>query len=211
MVRLFSLSSILACFAMLSMETAHAQNADAILASSRKTVSALGDLQAKFTYSMSSARLRPVSRSGNLYYKQGKYRVNISGQKIISDKQYRWLVLPDDEEVIKSKSEDGGPNPSEIFNIYQSKGKSTYKGSQTVHGISCHQIELSLDVSNLDYNKAYLSIDKRSNLPVKVSLVDRKNTTTTYELFNLKTNSGLSDGMFVFKQSDCPDCEVIVD
>ncbi|MEO0895837.1 MAG: outer membrane lipoprotein carrier protein LolA [Bacteroidota bacterium] len=212
MYRLFSLVIVLFCLSILSVEHSYAQNADAILATSRKKVESLGDMQAKFTYSMSSARLRPVSRSGKLYYKKGKYRVHISGQRIISNKVTKWLCLPEDGEVIKSSVADGdGPNPGEMFNVYKSKGKTSYMGTKTVHGIACHQIQLSLDVSNLDYNKAYLSIDKRTNLPVKVSIVDRKNTTTTYELFDLKTNSGLTDNIFVFKQADCPDCDVVVD
>ncbi|MCI4669031.1 MAG: outer membrane lipoprotein carrier protein LolA [Bacteroidia bacterium] len=205
------LKSIIACLAILSSSlVVSAQNPQEILEESKKKVESVQDLKGRFTYSLSSASLRPVTRKGYIYFKDGKYRVNLGDLKLISDKKTLWQCLPDENEVLVQSVEDSdGPNPQEMFQIYQNQGSTKLIGTKTVNGISCHQLYLSMNSSNLDYNKAYLWIDKKTKLPVKVSLIDRKNTTTTYELFDLQTDNGLQEKLFKFNKEDCPGCDIV--
>lgn len=205
------LLSIVACIILaVAPLLLSAQDPNKILEESKTKVESLQDMEADFSYSLSSSSLRPVVRKGHLYFKQGKYRISLGDLKLISDKKNLWQVLPDDNEVLVQSVEDSeGPNPQEMFQIYQNKGNTKLVGTKTVHGLSCYHLYLSINASNLDYNKAYLWIDKKTMLPVKVSLIDRNNTTTTYELFDLKTNSGLQDKLFRFNNEDCDGCDIV--
>ncbi len=201
------LSLILLSFLYSSLQ---AQSPEAILEASKKKAESLQDLKANFVYSLSSSSLRPVSRKGKLYLKDGKYRITLGDIIIISDKSTRWQCLPEDGEVlVQSADEVEGPNPKEIFQLYQERGNSRLLGSRTINGVACHYLYLSLEKSNLDYNQAYLWIDKKTDLPVKVSLIDLKNTTITYELFEVQTDIGLQEKLFKYNSEDCPDCDMI--
>ncbi|MEM7655396.1 MAG: outer membrane lipoprotein carrier protein LolA [Bacteroidota bacterium] len=182
-----------------------------ILQKSKAELESLQDLTAQFTYQIESPQMKQaIAKKGALKYKGGMYQIDLPGQKIYCDAQTMWIYLVDDLEVnILEYDPEDALSPESIFQIYETSAKSRYEGEETVHGVKSHKIFLAIQDERLDYNQAYVWINKRSNLLEKMSVINRNQTTTTYEFSQIKTNSGYDRNDFVLQVESLPaDVEV---
>lgn len=178
-----------------------------ILQKSKSEFDELEDFAANFVYLLENPNMKQgLAKEGSLKYKQGMYVVDLSDQQIYCDAQTMWIYLTEDLEVnILSYDPEESLNIESIFQIYESSSKSRYEGEETVHGAKCHKIFLALQDPELDYNQAFVWINKRSNLIEKASLVDRRQTTTTFEFMQIKTNSGFGQQDFRLDVTTLPE------
>ncbi|MDX2250194.1 MAG: outer membrane lipoprotein carrier protein LolA [Bacteroidia bacterium] len=170
-----------------------------ILSESKAKLESLDDFSAGFKYSITNPNMRPVAKNGSIKYKKGKYVISLDDQKIFCNSKTLWIYLPEVNEVsIMSYTEDEGINVESIFKIYESSTKSRYEGENEIHGVVCHKIFMAIQSDELDYNQAYVWINKKTKFLEKVVLVDRKQTQTIYEFYDIKTNVGFGDVEFEF-------------
>jgi outer membrane lipoprotein carrier protein len=199
-MRIFLLLSL---FAGLLFTGLSAQSGDSerILKQSQEKLESLSDLKADFTYVISNPSItrQPEPRQGQVRYKSGMYALLMDDQEVYCDLETQWIYLPEVSEVSILDYEEGeGMSLSTIFEIYETNAVPRYEGKETVHGNECHKIFLAIKDPSVDYNQAYLWINTRTRLLEKVSLIDRRQTTTIFEFLDLKTNTGLSIADFRF-------------
>ena len=179
------------------------EKSEKILKESRAKMESLKDFSADLRYEIKnkSTRLNPISKSGKVKYKKGnKYVLSMADQEIYCDGETLWLYLPDDQEVtiLNYDPNEEGMSMESILSVYQASASSRYEGSEVVHGKKCHKIYLAVKDPSLEYNQAQIWINMTSKMLEKVSLIDRKQTVTTYEFSSISTNRGLSDDAFRF-------------
>ena len=191
----FHLSLIaLISFALFSFTTISGPDDKAarILQSSQKKLENLNDFTAKFSLAISNPNTgdrAPLPRQGTLKYAKGKYIILLKNQEIYCNKAAVWLYMKDMSEVeIMCYDPDESFNVESIFKIYEQSAKAQYRGTEVVGGKTCHKIYIAISDPNLDYNQATIWIDANSELPQKVNLKDRKQTTLSYKFANFKTN-----------------------
>lgn len=195
----FVIPLILAMYLGLTGFSVNADISQSVLSESKAMLESLGDFSAGFKYSISNPNMRPVAKTGNIKYKKGKYVIALDDQKIFCNGKTLWIYLPEVNEVsIMSYTEDEGVNVESIFKIYESSTKSRYEGEVEVHGVACHKIFMAIQSDELDYNQAYVWINKKTKFLEKVVLVDRRQTQTIYEFLDIKTNVGFGDTEFEF-------------
>ncbi|RMG64586.1 MAG: outer membrane lipoprotein carrier protein LolA [Bacteroidetes bacterium] len=197
---LFSLAILGSSFLLFNGFVAFQSSADRILEESKTTLRSLNDFSADFTYELANPGMRnAVSKTGSLKYKQGKYVIKMDDQEIYCDLETLWIYLSEDNEVnIMDYDPEEGMDVESIFNLYETSSQARYQGEKTVNGAACHHIYLAIKDADLEYNQAYLWINKQTKMLQKISLVNRTQTTTTYEFRNMETNTGLTDAAFRF-------------
>lgn len=207
---LFSWAVLSFSFALLSGFVPFQSSADRILEESKLALRALDDFSADFVYELTNPGMRDaVAKTGALKYKQGKYVIRMDDQEIFCDLSTLWIYLRSDNEVnIMDYDPEEGMDVESIFSLYETNAQARYQGEQTIEGADCHHIFLAIKDPSLEYNQAYLWINKRTKLLQKISLVNRTQTTTSYVFKNMKTNTGLKDAEFRFDVAAHGDVEV---
>ena len=114
----------------------------------------------------------------------------------------------DNEVNVSPYDKDSGIDIEQIFKTYQNSAKARYAGEENVGAIACHKIEIATTDKKLDYNQVKLWINTKTNFLEKATLVDRRQTSTTYEFSNVKTNNGFTDKEFEFNTAKYPGVKV---
>lgn len=196
---LATLSTLAVAVLLLSGFTS-AITADQILQDSKAKLESLSDLAADFSYSIQNPNMKsPVVKTGAFKYKKGMYVVDMADQAIYCDTETLWIHLKDEEApevTVMDYDPTEGMNIESIFKVYEASAESRLDGEETIHGTKCYKIFLAIKDQSLDYNRAHLWINKKNNLLEQVSLIDRRQTATTYEFSNIKTNSGFTETTF---------------
>lgn len=199
---------IIASFLIVTGFTVQNDRSGTILSESRAKLESLDDFSANFKYAISNPNMKAVAKSGTIKYKKGKYVITLDDQEIYCDGKTLWIYLPEVPEVsIMSYTEDESINVESIFKIYESSTRSRYEGEASVHGVACHKVFLAVQSDELDYNQAYVWINKKTKFMEKVVLIDRKQTQTTFEFSTINTNVGFEESDFQFnvkEHSDVP-------
>ncbi|RMG64585.1 MAG: outer membrane lipoprotein carrier protein LolA [Bacteroidetes bacterium] len=186
--------------------------AERVLRESKQKLESLQDFAANFSYVIDNPQMpRKVEpRTGKIRYKGGKYALLMPDQEIYCDLETLWIYLPEDKEVtIMPYDPEEGFTLESIFSIYEAHAKARYEGTESVHGITCDKIYLAIQDDDLDYNQAYVWVNPRTLLLEKVALIDRRQTTTTYEFVGLRANLGFAEGQFRFDPARHPGVTVL--
>ncbi len=188
--------------------TALAQDkATLILKESKEKFSSLRDFSASFKYGINSIeqRVRPIQKTGSIKYKAGKYAVVMDDQELYCDGATQWIFLPKDNEVtILDYDPAEGISVESIFKIYEASSKPRYDGEEAVNGVACYKIYLAITDKSVEYNQAYLWVNKTTKMIAKAVLIDRNQTRTTLEFNELKLNVGYGEDSFRFNAAKHP-------
>ena len=182
-----------------------------ILQASRTQLEQLQDFQANFQYEVSNPATRAVMRSGSVQYKnKNKFLLKLSNIELYSDGARLWEFEKDpDFPLVTIKFVDQDPILQTVFQVYEAKAKPRYDGTEKVHGVNCDKIFLYVEDPALDYQQAYIWINRETRMPEKVTTVDAKKTRTTIEFQDLKLDKGIEDTVFRFQPSEYPGIEII--
>ncbi|MEO0468507.1 MAG: outer membrane lipoprotein carrier protein LolA [Bacteroidota bacterium] len=182
-----------------------------ILQDSRNRLENLADFSATFYYQVSNPATRAVMRDGSVQYKnKNKFILKLSNIELYSDGARLWEFENDpDYPLVTIKQLDQDPILQTVFQVYEAKAKPRYDGTEMVHGVNCDKIFLYVEDPSLDYQQAYVWINRDTRMPEKVTTVDAKKTRTTIEFQDLTLDSGMEDRIFRFQTSDYPGIEVI--
>lgn len=178
---------------------AQSDKATDIIKKSQQKLEKLQDFSANFSLSIENPNMKkPVVRTGELKYKEGKFVIQMPDQEVYCDGVTQWVYLPEDQEVTIMNYDPEEPWIEAIFSVYEASTEPRYEGTETVHGVKCHKIYLAIKDKNLDYNQAYLWINTSNHFLEKTILIDRRQTQNIYEFSEVKTDQGLSNLDFRF-------------
>lgn len=168
---------------------------------------------ANFTLNIENSTGKSLgTKTGVVYMKGSKYRVDISGQEIYSDGNNIWTFDKSANEVQITKFDPSANTltPQKMFTNFYDKdflyklNSETKKGSKTIQ-----QIELTpLDKTKLFF-KVLVDIDKSSKNIVSTKVFEKNGNRYTYTVNNLKVNSSLAETLFVFNVNSYPGVEVV--
>ncbi|MEO0582196.1 MAG: outer membrane lipoprotein carrier protein LolA [Bacteroidota bacterium] len=176
-----------------------------ILNKSRRQISLLQDISSSFTYVIQHPNRNPVNRSGSFIYKQGKYVIDLPSQRLICDQARLWVYAKRENTVsVQTYDPSSDVGVQRIFEVYQTNVQAVHTGSEVIGGIACEKLVLDPTDRDKSFTKAFLWVDKRNALPVRIVMINRNGTTTNYTFSNMQVNRGVSDRVFGFDFRDYP-------
>jgi outer membrane lipoprotein-sorting protein len=170
-------------------------------------------VQANFTLSVTDANGKELgTKKGTVYIKGSKYRVSISGQEIYSDGNNIWTYDKSANEVQVTKFDPttNTITPQKMFTNFYDKDFLYKLNGETKSGNKIIQeIELTPIDKTKTFFKVLVGIDKVSKNIVSTKLFEKNGNRYIYTVTGLKTNSDLSESLFVFNSSAYPNVEVV--
>ena len=163
---------------------------------------ALNDFSANLTYAVSHPGTRTFQRSGSVKFQpEDKFIILFEREEIYCDGNTIWVYEKGEESsvIIRDFEPEEDLNLEVLFELYRAKADPRYDGTERVHGVDCHKIFLDIKDPKLDYDQAYIWINTENELAEKVVLIDRRQTRTTFEFSNIKTNTGMTANDFRFE------------
>jgi outer membrane lipoprotein carrier protein len=170
-------------------------------------------VEANFTLSITDANGKAEgTKTGIVYIKGAKYRVNMSGQEIYSDGNNIWTYDKSASEVQLSKFDPSSNTitPQKMFTnfydkdfLYKLNGE-TKKGKKIIQ-----QIELTPVDKTKTFFKVLVDIDKSSKNIASTKVFEKNGNRYIYTITSIKTNGDLPDSLFVFDPKQHPKVEVV--
>jgi outer membrane lipoprotein-sorting protein len=168
---------------------------------------------ANFTLTVTNAANKVEgSRSGVIYMKGPKYRVNISGQEIYSDGANIWTYDKSANEVQLTKF-DAASNtitPQKMFTDFYDKDF-LYKlnGEKKEGGKVIQEIELTPIDKTKPFFKVLVYVDKATSNIVSSKVFEKNGNHYIYKITSMKPNTTLPDSLFTFDPKKYPKAEII--
>lgn len=177
---------------------------------SEKTKS-FASIRISFTYNMDnpSAKVHETE-TGVLLVKGDQYRLDIAGQKVISDSKTSWTYIGEANEVqINSVEEDENVlTPTRLLTSYSEDYKSKLLNEITKDGRAQYVIELKPNADK-NFTTVELNIDKELYRITRIAIQDKSGNTFSYIVNKFEPNVAVKDTDFTFNASDYPGVEVI--
>lgn len=168
---------------------------------------------ANFTLSITDANAKVEgTKTGIIYMKGSKYRVNISGQEIYSDGNNIWTYDKSASEVQLTKFDPSSNTitPQKMFTNFYDKdflyklNAETKKGNKTIQ-----EIELTPVDKTKTFFKVLVDIDKTSKNIASTKVFEKNGNRYIYTITSIKTGTNLPDSLFVFDAKKFPHVEVV--
>ena len=184
----------------LSFSEAHAQSAIKVLDKAASTIALKNGVKADFkmTGGMGSA-------SGTIVIKSKKFHATTPQATIWFDGKTQWTYLKDNDEVsvtTPNESQLQAINPYNFLNLY----KKGYDATLNSSGNS-HVVHLTATSSERKIKEIFITVDKKTNYPTQVKMLQGKKW-TIFDISNLKKQN-IPDSQFKFNSKDFPKAEII--
>ena len=183
---------------------------DILKQTSEKTKS-FSTIRINFTYNMDnpSAKVHE-SESGVLLVKGDQYRLDISGQKVISGGKTSWTYISDANEVQINTidNDENALTPTKLLTSYSEDYKSKLVNETTKDGRPQYVIELKPNADK-NFTSVELNIDKELYRITRIAIQDKSGNTFTYIVNKFEPNVTVKDSDFTFNAKDYPGVEVI--
>ena len=184
----------------LSFSEAHAQSAIKVLDKAASTIALKDGVKADFkmTGGMGSA-------SGTIVIKGKKFHATTPQATIWFDGKTQWTYLKDNDEVsvtTPNESQLQAINPYNFLNLY----KKGYDATLNSSGNS-HVVHLTATSSERKIKEIFITVDKKTNYPTQVKMLQGKKW-TIFDISNLKKQN-IPDSPFKFNSKDFPKAEII--
>lgn len=207
MKKLIAFSILLVCITMVhAQDAAKAKN---LLDEVSAKVKSYDNINISFKFSLenSEENIKQETR-GDVTLKGDQYLLNFMGIKRIYDGKKFYTIVPEDEEINISSSEDDDANeitPSKMLTFYETGYTYAMDILQNVKGRKIQYIKLTPIDSNSEYKKILLGIDRQTKHIHKLIQVGKNGTETRITVNSFKTNLPLSGTLFTFDKSKYPD------
>lgn len=164
-----------------------------------------------FTYNMDNPTAKVhESETGVLLVKGDKYKLDIAGQKVISDSKTSWTYISEANEVqINSVEEDENAlTPTKLLTSYSEDYKSKLVNEVTKDGRAQYVIELKPNAEK-NFTNVEMMVDKELYRINRIAIQDKSGNTFTYIVNKWETNVAATDAEFSFDPKNFPGVEVI--
>jgi len=187
------------------------KSSEEILKQVSETTKSFTSIRISFTYNMDnpSAKVHETE-TGVLLVKGDKYRLDIAGQKVISDNETSWTYISEANEVqINSVEEDENAlTPTRLLTSYSEDYKSRLLNEITKDGRVQYVIELKPN-EDKTFTSVEMNIDKELFRIARIAIQDKSGNTFTYLVNKFEPNVSVKETDFTFDAKDFPGVEVI--
>lgn len=152
------------------------------------------------------------TKTGVVYMKGSKYRVNISGQEIYSDGGNIWTYDKSANEVQITKFDPSSNTitPQKMFtNFYDKDFLYKLNGDKKQGNKTIQEIELTPVDKTKAFFKVLVYVDKASKNIVSSKVFEKNGNHYIYTITSMKTNTGIPDSLFVFDIKNHPKAEIV--
>jgi len=185
----------------------HAQDAEAkkLLDNVTEKVKSYKNIEIDFKYQIYNTKENINQESkGVVKMQANKYYLTFMGNTIIFDGQNTHTIIPEDEEVTISKTDDNDPNaitPNKMLTFFNKGYKYKMDIEQNVKGRKIQYVKLT-PISTKDTRKEILlGIETSTNHIFNVIETDKKGTKTTLTVNTFKTNQVFLNNQFTFDKT----------
>lgn len=185
--------------------------AKAVLDKLRQKYDAYNTLQADFSLKIELPEQPPEVQKGTVMRTGEKYRLEMSGQDVISDGTSLYLILHNNKEVqindVPDEEETGSIlSPQSIFKLYESDEFVYLLANEIAKdGTVVQQIEMKPLDDYADYSKVRMEVDKKRNSVMNVVAFGKDGSRYTFTLDKVTPNKTFPAGTFSFDKSKYPD------
>ncbi len=159
----------------------------------------ISDAKASFTQTIKFNKSKAQTSSGTLYIKkESKYRIETSNQTIVTDGSTSWSYTPSKKQVVIDYYKETGNtfSPNKYLFQYPENFYSDLTGTEKISGKDVYV--LSLKPRESGYVKsAKLWVGKDDWIIKKIYILTDEST-STYSVKNIQTNTGVSNSKFTF-------------
>lgn len=150
------------------------------------------------------------SQTGILLVKGDKYKLDIAGQKVITDGKTSWTYIAESKEVqINTVDKDENAlTPTRLLTSYSTDYKSRLVDEITKDGRGLYQIELKPNADKT-FTSVELNVDKELYRIMQIAIHDKSGNTFTYIVNKFESNIPVNDSEFTFNPKDYPGVEII--
>lgn len=166
-------------------------------------------VQSKFSLKIENSSNKVMgNKSGTVFMKGTKYRINVTGQEIYCDGSNVWTVDKAAKEVTISKLDPSNNTitPQKLFTNFYDKDF-LYKLNSDAKGVQ--EIELTpIDKSKL-FHKVIVYINKATKTITSTKVFEKAGNRYTYTVSGMNTTGNIADSNFVFDQKNYPGMEIV--
>lgn len=157
------------------------------------------DATASFTQTIKFNKSKAQTSSGTLYIKkETKYRIETGTQTIVTDGSTSWSYTPSKKQVVIDNYKETGNSfsPNKYLFQYPENFYSDLTGSDKISGKDVYV--LSLKPRESGYVKSAKLWVGKDDWMIKKIVIVTDESTSTYTVKNIQTNTGLSNSKFTF-------------
>jgi len=166
-------------------------------------------VQSKFSLKIENSSNKVLgSKTGTVYMKGTKYRINVTGQEIFCDGSNIWTVDKAAKEVTINKLDPSNNTitPQKLFTNFYDKDF-LYKLNNDANGVQ--EIELTpIDKTKL-FHKVIVYINKATQTITSTKVFEKAGNRYTYTVSGINTNANVADATFLFNQKNYPGIEIV--
>ncbi len=170
-------------------------------------------VQANFTLKIENATGKVLgNKSGTVFMKGTKYRVNVTGQEIYCDGSNVSTLDKSAKELTITKLDptNNTLTPQKIFtNFYDKDFLYKLNGDKAVNGKNAQEIELTPIDKSKPFFKVLVYVDKATQTIVSTKVFEKTGNKYTYSVKNMNTKAVVTDAQFVFDAKKNPGIEVV--
>lgn len=152
------------------------------------------------------------NKSGTIYLKGQKYQITDKSLQVYSDGNKVWKFEPAANEVTVSTVDPNNQaiTPAKLLsNFYDKDFICKLNGNKNMGGKQLTEIELTPTNKSRNFNKVLVYVDQAQQMITSTKVFENSGNTYAYSINNLKTNTNLSDNIFVFDKNQHPGVEQI--
>ncbi len=187
------------------------KQAEKLLESVINKIASYNNFEANLSYTMVNTEMNiNEKKTGKIYVSGDKYRIEMSGQVIISDGKTLWTYLEDSQEVMVSNVEDNDESisPTKILTSYNKDYDARFDKEATYKNSNLKLIVLKPSKGK-NFEKMSVLVNKKKMTLENFSVYDKNGNVFTYHIIDLKPNVTLADDTFTFDPKKYPDVEVV--
>mgnify|MGYP001502887038 FL=1 len=144
-------------------------------------------------------------RKGNIVISKNKYILEFLGVKQISDSNFIYTIVPENQEVMISKiqkEDEENISPSNILKFYRQGYEIEMDQLKVESGLSIQFLKLTPNFSDSEISHIFLGININNNNIYKVIEVGKNNSKTMLKIENISYNLKINEDAFDFKEDD---------
>ncbi|HNQ82382.1 MAG TPA: outer membrane lipoprotein carrier protein LolA [Bacteroidales bacterium] len=208
------LSFIMIAAFVIAGHATHAQakkTSEEILKQVSEKTKSFSSIKIGFTYNMDNASAKiHETETGILTVKGDKYRLDIAGQRVISDSKTSWTYVADANEVQINtvEDDDNALTPTKLLTSYSENYKSKLVNEINKDGRAVYVIDLKPNTEK-NFTNVELQIDKELYRIVRIAIQDKSGNTFSYIVNKFEPNVPVKDTDFTFDPKEFPGVEVI--
>lgn len=198
-------------FSFWGLQAQSKKQAEKLLESVIDKVASYKNFEADLSYTMVNTEMNiDEKKTGKIFVSGDKYRIEMSGQIIISDGKTLWTYLEDSQEVMVSNLEDNDESisPTKILTSYNKDYDARFDKDANYKNSNLKLIILKPSKGK-NFEKMSVLVNEKKMMLENFSVYDQNGNVFTYHIIDLKPNVKLPADTFTFDTKKYPDVEVV--